>query len=149
MYNFWSRHKSLGHVDNKKKYILVLSEGPTQELEKKCSINFTESNKKFCLRLHCNRSNSYLFVNGTEIIEFKAKDSEIVATPLCLRNVSKDFSVYNIKKTELKSVFCSNDIFWLQCIKCKSIKMCFSNQECKIRLKIISVNSDKPSSLQY
>ena len=51
--------------------------------------------------MHCNRSNSYLFVNGTEIIEFKAKDSEIVATPLCLGNDSKDFSVDNIKKTEL------------------------------------------------
>ena len=35
----------------------------------------------------------YLFVNGTETIKFKPKDSETVATPLCLRNMSKDFSV--------------------------------------------------------
>ena len=28
----------------------------------------------------CNVTNSYLFVNGPEIIKFKAKDSEIVAT---------------------------------------------------------------------
>ena len=57
--------------------------------------------KKFCLRLHYNRANSYLFVNGTEIHKFKAKGSEIVATPLCLGNISKDWWVDNIKKTGL------------------------------------------------
>ena len=57
------------------------------------SINFTENNLKFCLSLHYIGANSYLFVNGTEIINFKAKDSEIVATPLCVQNISKDFSV--------------------------------------------------------
>ena len=46
--------------------------------------------KKFCLSFHYNGANSYLFVNDTEIIKFKAKDSEIVATPLCLGNISKD-----------------------------------------------------------
>ena len=46
------------------------------------SINFTVKKKKFCLSLHYNRSNGYLFVNGTEIIKFKAKDSTIVASPL-------------------------------------------------------------------
>ena len=46
--------------------------------------------KKFCLSLHYNGTNSYLFVNGTEIYKFKAKDSEIAATPLCLGNISKD-----------------------------------------------------------
>ena len=51
--------------------------------------------------MHYNRANSYLFVNGTEIIKFKAKDCEIVANPLCLGNISKDFSVDNMKKTGL------------------------------------------------
>ena len=46
------------------------------------SINFTEKNKTFCLRLHYNGLNSYLFVNGTEIYKFKATDFEIVAIPL-------------------------------------------------------------------
>ena len=41
-------------------------------------INFTVTKKKFCLSLHYNGANSYLFVNGTEIYRFKAKDSEIV-----------------------------------------------------------------------
>ena len=57
--------------------------------------------KKCCLSLHYNGANSYLFVNGTEIIKFKAKDSEIVTTPLCLRNISKDWSVDNMKRTGL------------------------------------------------
>ena len=40
-----------------------------------------------------------MFVNGREIYKFKAKDSEIVATPLCLGNISKDWSADNMKKT--------------------------------------------------
>ena len=50
--------------------------------------------------MHYNGVNSYLFVNGTEIIRFKAKDSEIVTTPLRLGKISKDWSVDNMKKTE-------------------------------------------------
>ena len=65
------------------------------------SINFMEYNKKFFLSLLYNEANSYLFVNGTEIHKFKAKDSEIVATPLCLGNISKDWSVDNMKDTGL------------------------------------------------
>ena len=86
------------HVDNKKKYILILGKSPTQGLEhtitagKMYSINFTVTKEKFCLGLHYNGANSYLFVNGTEIYKFKAKDSEIVAAPLCLGNISKDWS---------------------------------------------------------
>ena len=63
------------------------------------SINFTTTKKKVCLSLHYNGANSCLFVNGTEIIKFKAKDSKIVASPLCLGNISKDWSTDNMKKT--------------------------------------------------
>ena len=69
-----------------KKDIQILGKGPTQGLERTLTaekmylINFTLTKKKFCL--HYNGANSYLFVNGTEI-QFKAKDSEVVATPLC------------------------------------------------------------------
>ena len=63
------------------------------------SINFTEHNKMFCLSLDYNGAYSYLFVNGTEIYKFKAKDSKIVASPLCLGNISKDWSVDNMKRT--------------------------------------------------
>ena len=48
-----------------------------------------------------NVGNSYFFVNGTEIIKFKAKNSEIVASPLCLGNISKDWSTDNMKKNRL------------------------------------------------
>ena len=73
---------------------LILGVGPTQGLgntltpEKMYSINFTVTKKKFCLNLHYNGGNSYLFVNGKEIVKFKGKDSEIVASPLCLGNIS-------------------------------------------------------------
>ena len=49
--------------------------------------------------MYYNGGNSYLFVNGTEIIKFKAKDSAIVASLLCLGNISKDWSTDNMKKT--------------------------------------------------
>ena len=65
------------------------------------SVNFTDHREKYCLRLHYNGANSYLFVNGTEIIKFKTKDSETVATQLCLGNISKDWSVDNMKKIGL------------------------------------------------
>ena len=67
------------------------------------SINLqsTINNKKFCLSLHYNGGNIYLFVNGKEIHKFKAKDFENVATPLCLGNISKDWTVDNLKKTRL------------------------------------------------
>ena len=95
------------HINNKGKDILEIGRGPTQRLEstltaeKMYSIKFTVTKKKFCLRLHYNGANSYLFVNGTEIIKFKAKDSNIVASPLCLGNISKDWSTDNMKKTGL------------------------------------------------
>ena len=51
------------------------------------------------MSLHYNGANSYLFLNGTEFYKFKAKDSNIVGTALCLGNISKDWSVDNMKKT--------------------------------------------------
>ena len=80
---------SSSHIDNRKKYISILRKGPTQGLEhtvtaeKLYSITFTKNNTKSCLSLYYEGLNSYLFLNGTEIIKFKAKDSEIVAYFLC------------------------------------------------------------------
>ena len=53
------------------------------------------------LSLQYNGANSYLFVNGTEIIKFKAKISKIVATPICIGNISKVFLVDNMKRIGL------------------------------------------------
>ena len=66
---------------NKKKGILVLEKGPTQGLE------------------HTEQVVVYLLME--QIIKFKAKDSKIVATPICLGNISKDWSVDNMKNTVL------------------------------------------------
>ena len=59
------------HIDNKNKNILILGKGPTRGLddttltgEAQYSINFSRSNRKFCLSLHYG-SNSFLFVNAT------------------------------------------------------------------------------------
>ena len=61
--------------------------------------------KKFCLGLHYNGVDSYLFVNGVEIYKFKAKDSEIVVDPICLGSISKDWSVDNMKELDLLVMF--------------------------------------------
>ena len=77
------------HAHNKKGSILILGGGITQigitlYAEKMYSINFTETNKKFCLSLHYNVDKGYLFVNDTEFVKFEAKDSEIVTNPIWL-----------------------------------------------------------------
>ena len=78
---------------------LVLGEGPTNDIngsigaiEKKFSINFSETRTKFFLSLHDNGGNSYLFVNGKEIYKFKA-DNKIVnfRTQFCLGSLSNKF----------------------------------------------------------
>ena len=89
------------HIDNEEKDILVLGKGTIQGLEhpltagKMYSINFTVTKKKFFLIVHYNEANSYLLVNGTAIYKCKPKDSEIAASPLCLGNILKDWSVDN------------------------------------------------------
>ena len=60
---------------------------------------FTKANTKFCLSLHYNGANRYLFVNGKEIHKFAANDPEVFPNNLCLGNGSKDFSASNMKKT--------------------------------------------------
>ena len=62
------------------------------------------------MNLHYNGANSYLFVNGTKITKFKAKDS--VANPLCLGNISKNFSVDNMLKTGLNGYVCDFSVYY-------------------------------------
>ena len=91
--------------------ILILGEGPTQGLddttltaEAKYPMNFTQPGKRFVLSLHYNGSNSFLFVNATKVYQFKAKNSEIKDYALCLGNVSKGFTINNMRKTGLKGL---------------------------------------------
>ena len=95
------------HVDNMGKDILIIGEEPTRELddttlteEAKYPINFTQSGKRFILSLHHNGSNSFLFINATKVYPLKAKSSEIKDYALCLGNVSKDFTINNMKKSD-------------------------------------------------
>ena len=89
------------HIDNKIKDILILGKDPTQGLddtvltaEAQYSINFSRSNRKFCLSLLYNGSNSFLFVNATKIYQFKANDSEIKKISLVFRKYFKGFHSY-------------------------------------------------------
>ena len=100
---------SSSHANNKARSILVLVKDFIQGIdgtiiyaEKMYSTNFTVANKTFCLSLHYNGDNSYLFFDSEEIINFKAKDSEVVPYPLCLGGLSKDFSLANTHKTALR-----------------------------------------------
>ena len=67
-------------------------------LQKKYSINFTENKIKFSLSYE---TNSYILVNGTGIINFKAKDSEVAVTALCLGNILIEVSIDNMKNIGL------------------------------------------------
>ena len=96
------------HVDNKNKDILIFGGGLTQGLhditEAKYPINFTQPNKRFLLSLQYNESNRFLFVNAAKIYQFKAKKPEIKDYALCLANISKYFTINNMKKTGLIGV---------------------------------------------
>ena len=84
---FGAERSSYAHANNKTKNILI-----HPFLQKRCiQLIFTASKRKFCLSLHYNGTNSYLFVNGTEIIKFKAKDSEIVANVLSRKHFRRFF----------------------------------------------------------
>ena len=106
---FGDDHSSSVQINGRNKNTLVLDAGTTQGLdnatitaEPRLPIIFTESGKRFVLSLHYNGSNSFLFVNAVKIYQFKVKDSEIKPYPSCLGNISKDFTIDNIKKTDLK-----------------------------------------------
>ena len=98
------------HVDNKRKYILILGEGATQGLnhtltaEAKYLINFTQSGKSFVLSLHYNGSNNVLFVIAT-IIQIKV--NQIISkqkTMHCVQVILQKITINNMKKTEIKGV---------------------------------------------
>ena len=73
-------------------------------LKKYIPLILQKKNKTFCLNLHYNKENSYLYVNGTEITKFKSKDPEILPYPLCLENISRDWSVDDLKKNGIKQI---------------------------------------------
>ena len=96
------------HATNQTQSVLVLGHGLIQKIndstiyaEKMYSPNFTADNKMFCLGLHYNGDNSYLFVNGKEVTKFKAKNSELIKYCMCLGGLSKDYDRNGHKNTGL------------------------------------------------
>ena len=68
------------------------------------SPSFTVDNITFCLSLHYNGDNSYLFVNGKEVIKFKAKAldfNSLQKYPMFPGNISSDFNQADRKSTGL------------------------------------------------
>ena len=108
---FGADMSSFVHIDNRGKDILILGEGPTQGLDNTTltaeavhPINFIQPNKRFVSSLDYNRSISFFFVNATKIYLFKANKYEMKDDALCLGNISKDFTINNMKKAGLKGV---------------------------------------------
>ena len=105
---FGVHENSVIHSNNKANNIFIMGDGfvhsindTTLYAEKIYSQNFTAVNKKFALSLHYNSDDSYLFVNGKQELNIKAKDDQIVKEILCLGNISDDWTVANAQKTGL------------------------------------------------
>ena len=69
--------------------------------EKIYSPNFVDDNEIFCVSLHYNDDNGYLFINGKEVTKFKNKNSELIKYPLCLGGLSKYYNKNSRKDTGL------------------------------------------------
>ena len=59
-----------------------------------------ESGWRSALSLYYHRSISFLYVKAVNMCQFKTKDSEVKPYPLCLGNISKDFTFYNMKELD-------------------------------------------------
>ena len=59
------------------------------------SINFSEQQNKFFFSLHYNESNSFLFVSGVEMCQFKSKYSTLSPYPLGWGHILKEFVCMN------------------------------------------------------
>ena len=100
---------SSSHADNRKNNFLVLGDGPTFGINgsfgspgKKFSINFSKANTKFCLSLHYNPDNSYLFLNEKEVFKFKTDNKNVnFPTQFCLGNISNGFIATESREVSL------------------------------------------------
>lgn len=73
--------------------------------QKKISINFYKTKANFCLSLHYNGAESYLYVNKAEICKFKVKDN-IMWYNFCLESMSKVFTKDEQSKISLIGAVC-------------------------------------------
>ena len=102
-------NSSSSHSDSPKNNFLILGEGPTFGInrcfgapEKEFDVNFSKANAKFCLSLHYNDDNSYLFVNGKKISKFKADNNNVnFPTQFCLASICNGFSALKFREASL------------------------------------------------
>ena len=110
---FGDDNSSSSHADNRKNNFLVLGEGPTEDIndsmgpeERTFSINFSKTKTKFCLSLHYNGGNSYLFVNGKEIYEFNTDNKNVnCPTQFYLGTISKKIEYFESEEVSYKGNF--------------------------------------------
>ena len=94
------------HANNKRNNIYVMGKDYVQRIndttiyaEKMYYINFTYLGKKFMLSLRYNGDDSYLFVNGSKELKFKAKTDQLVKEKLCIGNLSDQWTTSESEKT--------------------------------------------------
>ena len=94
---------SSSHSENRKNKFLILGKSKSKGVpEKKFSTSFTKANSKFCLILHYEADNSYLFVNTKEIFKFKANNKNVIfLTRFCLGSIFDGFSNTESRKVSL------------------------------------------------
>ena len=99
---------SLVHKNNKDNNIYVIGDLFVQGISDTTlyadiidSQNFTQPNKKFVLSLHYNNNDSYLFVNGKQELELKAKTGQLLMKKLCIGSLSDDWTTSESEKTGL------------------------------------------------
>ena len=127
-------NSSSSHTDNLKNNFLILGEDPSFGIngrfgasEKKIDIIFSRAKKKFCLSLHYNSDNSYLFVNGKEIYKFKANNGNVnFPYGFCLESIS------NLHSNEYSSEF----HYYLFSVKLLPNKVCFPNKAKDLNLSV-------------
>ena len=94
------------HAANRANHIYLMGTGLTQGIndttiyaEKNFYRNFTDFGKKTVLRLRYNGDNSYLFVNGRQELNFKAKTDQLVKEKLYIGNLSDQWTTRESEKT--------------------------------------------------
>ena len=127
-------NSSSSHTDNLKHNFLILGEDPTIGINgrfgasgKKIDIIFSRAKTKFCLSLHYNSNNSYLFVNGKEIYKFKANNGNVnFPSGFCLESIS------NLHSNEYSQEF----HYYLFSVKLLSNKVCLPNKAKDLNLSV-------------
>ena len=96
------------HASNRTNNIYMLGKDLTQSLngttiyaEKMYKTDPSIFEKMYVMSIHYNGDESYLFINGTQELKFKAKNSELARNKFCVGNISEDFSITNMEKTGL------------------------------------------------